>query len=276
MPVAATPFLARLERFASTGSTNDVVRGWLRDGTPEVCIATADEQTAGRGREGRAWMAPPRAALLLSAGFRPTWLDPERTWRLGAVVALAMAEAAETAAGLAPGTIELKWPNDLVVVEDHAATVRLRKLGGVLGESDGLGTDDPRVVVGIGTNVDWPAAAFPPELAATMTSLEAVAGRMVGREGLLDAFLGRLAGRVGELREGSFDATAWADRQVTTGRAVRIDQGDRQIEAVARGVDPESGALLIADPAAPGGERAIHAGEIVHLRLAPVTAPGQV
>ena len=46
-------FLARRERFARVGSTNDVVRGWLADGTPEVCLAIADEQTAGRGREGR-------------------------------------------------------------------------------------------------------------------------------------------------------------------------------------------------------------------------------
>ena len=57
--------LARRERFAVVGSTNDVVRGWLADGTPEVCLAVADEQTAGRGREGRTWQAPPGGALLL-------------------------------------------------------------------------------------------------------------------------------------------------------------------------------------------------------------------
>ena len=61
------------------------MRDWLADGTPEVCLAIADEQTAGRGREGRAWVAPDGAALLLSLGFRPTWLEPERVWRLAAV-----------------------------------------------------------------------------------------------------------------------------------------------------------------------------------------------
>ena len=66
-----TEFLARRERFARVGSTNDVVRDWLAAGTPEVCLAVADEQTAGRGREGRTWVAPPGAALLLSLGFRP-------------------------------------------------------------------------------------------------------------------------------------------------------------------------------------------------------------
>ena len=63
-------FLARQERFPSVGSTNDVVRDWLAAGTPEVALAIADEQTAGRGRDGRRWVAPQGAALLLSLGFR--------------------------------------------------------------------------------------------------------------------------------------------------------------------------------------------------------------
>ena len=79
-----TAFLARQERFERIGSTNDAVRAWLDAGTPEVCLAVADEQTAGRGRAGRTWTAPPGAALLLSrrlpaglAGARPR-LAPRR------------------------------------------------------------------------------------------------------------------------------------------------------------------------------------------------------
>src|SRR5690242_12769722 len=78
----AAGWLARIERFDVVGSTNDVVMGWLRGGTPEVCVATADEQSAGRGRNGRSWTAPTGASLLLSAGFCPTWLAPEQAWRL--------------------------------------------------------------------------------------------------------------------------------------------------------------------------------------------------
>src|SRR3990170_8846456 len=65
-------FLSRLERFDVVTSTNDVVAGWLAEGTPEVALAIADRQTAGRGREQRTWIAPPGAALLLSLGFRPS------------------------------------------------------------------------------------------------------------------------------------------------------------------------------------------------------------
>jgi BirA family biotin operon repressor/biotin-[acetyl-CoA-carboxylase] ligase len=125
-----TGFLSRQQRFDAVGSTNDVVRAWLAEGTPEVCLAVADEQTAGRGRAGRSWVAPVGRALLLSLGFRPSWLAPDRTWRLAAITALAMADAAEEVAGLADGAIRLKWPNDLVV-EDEPDGSAATSTGGV-------------------------------------------------------------------------------------------------------------------------------------------------
>ncbi len=312
---AAAPFLARLERFSRVGSTNDVVRAWLSDGTPEVCVAVADEQTAGRGRLGRTWQAPPGAALLASIGFRPGWLPAARAWRLPAVVALAMCDAAEDAAGLPVGAIRLKWPNDLVVevsgpnallagVPDAAAAaarlsapLALRKLAGILGESDGLGSADPRVVVGIGINADWPATDFPAVLSGSMTSLrEASVGRPIDADALLDGFLDRLEARVEALRAGYFDLAGWTERQATTGRLVTLEgagdtapagdtaavddtsptgeatrkaagQGDlRAVRAL--GVDAASGALVVEDDAAASGERLIHAGEVVRVRLA--------
>jgi BirA family biotin operon repressor/biotin-[acetyl-CoA-carboxylase] ligase len=274
-----TGFLARQERFASVGSTNDVVREWLAAGTPEVCLAVADEQTTGRGRDGRTWVAPPGAALLLSLGFRPTWLAPDRTWRLAATVALAMADAAEEVAGLPDGAIRLKWPNDLVVetvgtavpIPPETAT-EVRKIAGVLGESDGLGSDGPRVVIGLGLDTDWAASDFPPELATTMTSLrEASRGRPIDHVALLDAFLGRLEVRIEALRGGRFDVADWTSRQLTTGRRIRLIRPDGTVhEARAIGVDAASGALVIADPDAPTGERSIVVGEIQHVRLAEV------
>ncbi len=107
-----------------------------------------------------------------------------------------------------------------------AAPLALRKLAGVLGESRGLGTDDPRVVVGIGINAGWPAADFPAELAGTMTSLhEASGGRPIEASALLDAFLDRLEARVAALHAGFFDLAAWTGRQATTGRLVTLDDG---------------------------------------------------
>ncbi len=277
-----TAFLARQERFDRIGSTNDAVRAWLAAGTPEVCLAVADEQTAGRGRAGRTWTAPPGAALLLSVGFRPAWLAPGHAWRLAAVVSLAMADTAEDVAGLRNHAVRLKWPNDLVIEADaaeHAGSGlgggAIRKLGGVLGESDGLGTDDPRVVVGIGLNAGWARADFPPAIAAAMTSLaEAGGGRPIERALLLDGFLSRLEARVEALRAGRFPMDDWTARQITTGRIVRLEgHGSEPEEARALGLDPATGALLVADPTAAGGERAVHAGDVIHARLADVAGP---
>ena len=276
-------FLARQERFAVVGSTNDVVRDWLAAGTPEVCLAIADEQRAGRGREGRTWVAPPGAALLLSLGFRPIWLEPDRVWRLAATVSLAMADAAEEAAGLPDGAIRLKWPNDLVVETAGLAVPvpperpsEVRKVAGVLGETDGLGTWDPRVVIGIGIDTDWAAADFPLELASSMTSLrEASHGRPIDHVALLDGFLGRLEVRIEALRGGRFDVGDWTARQLTSGRLVELVAPDGTATTVrALGVDTASGGLVVDDPATPGGERTVVVGEIRHVRLAAPASSG--
>ena len=262
------PTLGRVERFTSVGSTNEVVRDWLAAGEPEICLAVADEQTAGRGRQGRTWTAPPGAGLLLSVGFRPTWLEPDHVWRLAATVSIAMAEAAEQTAGLPDGAIRLKWPNDLV--DDRDGSVR--KLGGVLGETDGLGTDDPRAVVGIGINADWREVDFPADLAPAMTSLRAMRGdEPVEAGALLDAFVRRLESSIDALRADAFDARQWMDRQVTTGRTIGlVDRDGTTREHVAVGVDARTGALRIADDAAEGGERSVFVGDIRHVRLARV------
>jgi BirA family biotin operon repressor/biotin-[acetyl-CoA-carboxylase] ligase len=272
-----TDFLARREHFAVVGSTNDVVRAWLANGTPEVCLAIADEQTAGRGRQGRTWTAPPGAALLLSLGFRPTWSDAVNVWRLAAIVSVAMAEAAESVALLPEGTIRLKWPNDLVV----ESVSGLKKLGGVLGESDGLGTFDPRVVIGLGINTDWPAGTFPPDLAGSITSLREIAGdRHVDRAELAATFVDELGPRIEDLRAphymGRFDGAEWAARQATTGHAIYLERGDGSVMVgLASGVDTDTGALKVEDAGRPGVVHSVFVGEVLRVRLAdPVT--GQV
>ena len=270
--MTSSAFLSSSERFAAIPSTNDVVAGWLADGVPEVCLAVADEQTAGRGRMGRTWVAPPGSSLLASLGFRPAWIAVDRTWRVAATVSLAMADAAEDVAGLPDRTVRLKWPNDLVAVDPAVGATGEgpRKLGGVLGEAIGIGGGDPRVVVGIGVNAGWSAADFPPDLAATMTSLSVLGGgRPVAIDDLLSAFLARLEPRIEALRDGRFDVADWAARQLVRRTRVRLvhgtDPGDGE-DVVAIGVDPLTGALVVEDAAAPGGERQVHAGEIRHLR----------
>jgi BirA family biotin operon repressor/biotin-[acetyl-CoA-carboxylase] ligase len=284
LPLERPPF-SRARSFGRVTSTQEIVRRWLAAGLPEVALAVAESQTTGRGRGGRQWVDRPGGALLLSLGFRPRSLPGHQIWRLAAIVSLAMADAAEDVAGLRLGTIRLKWPNDLVVewrgprapipaeasAEEArailAGPVELRKLGGVLAEATGVETGDPQLVVGIGVNTDWPPDAFPRELASTMTSLRQVSGgRPISNEALLASFADHLEVRLEALRSGYFDVAGWLERQVTTGREVEVVLPEGQLRGRAVGLDPLTGALVVAE--ATGVERRILSGEVVRVRLA--------
>ncbi|HEV7482374.1 MAG TPA: biotin--[acetyl-CoA-carboxylase] ligase, partial [Solirubrobacterales bacterium] len=145
--------------FDSIDSTNTRARELAAEGAEHGTVVTADEQTAGRGRQGRVWTAPPGKALLYSAIVRP--LD-ERHLMLPLAVPLAVCAAAEELAGtLAHGDDStsanlrcgVKWPNDVLVDR--------RKLAGILVEAR---PQDGWAVVGIGLNLTISPDEFPPEL----------------------------------------------------------------------------------------------------------------
>ena len=256
-------FPSRIERFRAVDSTQRVVREWLEGGTDEVAIAVADYQTAGQGRQGRDWMAPPGAGLLLSVGFKPEVLAPRHGWRLAAIVSLAMRDAAEEQAGLKDGTIWLKWPNDLV---SDAQDGGLHKVGGVVGESVTGSTGVKSAVIGIGINSNWAAVNFPWALSRSMNSLRELAGkRPIDNEALLEGFLARLEPRYEALKQGTFDAAGWSAAQRTTGRRVTVELGDETVSGTATGVDPESGALVFRGE--DGAEVRVDSGAVIRCRV---------
>ena len=156
--------------FASTDSTNTRARELAEALAPHGTVVTAGEQSAGRGRQGRTWTAPPGRALLYSAILRP--LD-ERHLLLPLAVPLAVCEAAES---LRPGLeCAIKWPNDV--------WVEGRKLGGILIEAR---PQDGWAVIGVGLNLSISRDEFPPELRETATSLfgSDEGGRGMGRRSL--------------------------------------------------------------------------------------------
>jgi BirA family biotin operon repressor/biotin-[acetyl-CoA-carboxylase] ligase len=257
-------FPARLERFKAVDSTQRIVRDWLDKGADEVAVAVADYQTAGRGRHGREWLAPSGAALLLSVGFRPRRLPARHSWRLPAVVSLAMRDAAEEVAGLKDGTLWLKWPNDIVAERPRVGLV---KVAGVLGESAIVDDHVDSAVVGIGINSDWRAIDFPWAIAPAMTSLRELAGRRpIDNEQLLQAFLARLEPRYEALERGQFDVAGWSTNQVTTTRHVGVELPTESIGGIATGIDPETGALLLSGD--DGRSLEVDSGEVVRCRVA--------
>jgi BirA family biotin operon repressor/biotin-[acetyl-CoA-carboxylase] ligase len=242
MSAAAPGFVSRLEHFDRVDSTQATVRAWLADGVDEVCIAVADEQTQGRGRLDRAWQAQPGRSLLVSAGFRPLALPPAHGWRVPAIASIAMLGAATSLLGPTADRLALKWPNDIIAV--HRG--QLLKVAGVLTEGSIEGDHQATAIVGLGINVDWPAAEYPAELAASMWSLSEASGRRrIDRQALLAAWLERLEPLYGDLCAGHFDGLRWADAQITTGATVVVETGSGSVIGTAVGMDGESGSLLV-------------------------------
>ncbi|HEY3671976.1 MAG TPA: biotin--[acetyl-CoA-carboxylase] ligase [Acidimicrobiia bacterium] len=235
----------RVEWFSTLDSTNRHALDAARTGAPDGLVVVADEQTAGRGRLGRTWEAPPGSSLLVSVLLRRSG-DPARA--AGHVVmaaGVALAEAVEDVAGVDAG---LKWPNDLVVDD--------RKLAGLLAEADG-----DALVVGAGCNVNW--EEFPEELVATATACNLEAGHLVDRDALLDAFLDRFATALGA---GDAVVDEYRARLATLGRSVRVEHvhdRDRDLVGTAVGIT-DDGALVVRGEQ--GIDHPVVAADVHHLR----------
>jgi BirA family biotin operon repressor/biotin-[acetyl-CoA-carboxylase] ligase len=246
----ATRF-ADVRRYREVGSTNGVAADLVRGGAAEGVVVVADHQTAGRGRWGRAWTARPGSSLLVSVVLRPGPEDGPLTL-IPLACGLAAADACLDAAGFAPG---LKWPNDLVVGG--------AKLGGILTElvpdADG---GPPAVVAGLGLNLTWPVEDADPNPA--IVAADAVAGRTVGRERVLEAFLVRLQQHY---RSETPLLADYRRRCVTIGEDVRVElPGDAVVEGQAVDIAPD-GRLAVLEHR--GELRLIAAGDVVHVRTSP-------
>jgi BirA family biotin operon repressor/biotin-[acetyl-CoA-carboxylase] ligase len=214
-------------------STNERAKALALAGAPHGTLVTADEQTAGRGRQGRRWSAPPGSAVLMSLLLRGV---DERHAMLPLAAAVAVCEACEE---LAPVACRIKWPND--VWTDR------RKLAGILVEGR---PQEGWAVLGIGVNVT--TTDFPDDLRDNATSLRLATGTRPEPGRMLEALVGALAAR---LEDGPDSVlAAWRERDALLGERVRWSAG----QGVAAGIDDE-GALLV-DTAE--GREALTAGEI--------------
>lgn len=226
-----------------TASTNADLLALAREGAAPGTVVRAGVQTAGRGRLGRSWQAPPGTSLLASI-----LLEAEPVpFVVMARVALAASDACLDLAGV---TATLKWPNDLLVGE--------RKLAGLLSEADG---GSRHVVVGIGVNVDWPPPAeLPEDLREILVALSHVAASVPSGAALLDGLLGRLDGWLA--RSPAEVLAAYRSRCATLGRAVTVTLADRTLEGVATGIT-RSGELEVAAGAT---SQTVRTGDVMHVR----------
>jgi len=241
--------------FDQVGSTNDIAKRRARQGAPEGLVVVADEQTAGRGRLDRRWIAPAGTSLLCSLLFRPD-LPLEQIHRLTMISSLAAADAIKNVAGLSAA---LKWPNDLVVSSSLPEAIsEWRKLGGILTETELTGDRLAFVVVGIGINVNVRKQELP-AVDPHATSILAETNAVVDRTDLLLALLSGVEDRYRSLRQGVSPHKEWSERLATLGRPVTAQTPDGTLHGVAEGVDPNGALLLRTDD---GSLNRILAGDV--------------
>lgn len=229
-------------------STNDRARELADEGASDVAVV-ADEQTAGRGRLDREWTGP-------SGGIYCSLLiRPDRPTAHAPIFTLAAAVAVTRAAREAGVAAVIKWPNDVLVL-DETVERGGRKLCGILtemaGEADRIGW----LVVGIGINANVDAETLP----EGATSLQSERGEPVERR----LFVQRLLEEFDSLRQDPDSILdAWADHAVTIGQRVRVETPGGDV--VGEAVDVEfPGALVVETD--DGERKRVTAGDCEHLR----------
>lgn len=227
----------------TTASTNDDAKRAAAAGARARSIFVADAQTAGRGRQGRAWHSPPGDNLYLSILLRPA-TTPAVVAPFALVVGLAVAEEIDAALGAVRAT--LKWPNDV--------WVEGRKIAGVLIEASIAAGSLASLVVGVGVNVH--TEAFPDELVTIATSLALLGAHRRARAAVAAGVVARIVDA-----EERFAASGLATfreairaRDALRGRQVRVEG----VEGTAAGID-DGGRLLVRTSS---GEVPIVAGHV--------------
>ncbi len=247
----------KIHHFDILDSTNQYLLLAARQGAKQGLVAWADEQSQGRGRKARHWIAPKGASLLVSLLFRPTNLDIPLFW-FSALVAEAAAETSKDIYGIFP---KFKWPNDLMI--DGF------KLGGILTEIDWMGSL-PSVVVGLGLNLnldDQFLEAFPPQLRSEITSIKQLNGKENKVSIFLEEFLLTLDKKYSALIDKSHFfllKSLYRKNCSTLGSRVKIEMDDGEIlEGIASDIDDEGRLLVEVGMCI----KTVSSGEVFHLRL---------
>jgi len=244
--------LGGIRYYPTVGSSNDLAIAWATQNAADMSLVIADEQSAGRGRNGRKWYSPAGEALSFSLILR---LDNAETRSIGlfsALGALAVVQAInEIDAGLDP---KIKWPNDILVNN--------QKVCGILTEAAWSGDRIESLVIGIGVNVSQ--GSIPPmdTLNFPATCLDDLSYSKINRLDLLKKILEAVADWRNHL-DSRFLIDAWQEKLAFRGEMVNIWSENSQPRAgVIIGLDPDGG-LCLQD--SKGQKFTCHFGE-VHLK----------
>ncbi len=245
-------FGKRIYHFFKTDSTNRVALELGHAGEPEGAVVLAEEQTAGRGRAGHNWHSERAAGIYATLLLRPR-LAPVQAPLLTMMAGLSAHAAVQGVTGL---SVDLKWPNDLLVRE--------KKVGGILTEMHAEPSQVRFVIVGIGINVNQ--EKFPAELAKSATSLRVETGRLQSRLDVLVRFLREFESDYAEfLRNGAASVVKRFEALSTyaRGKRVRVTNGNEVFTGVTAGLEKEGLLRVKRDD---GEISTVIAGEVTEVR----------
>ena len=239
--------------FHEIDSTNSYARRLAEQGAPEGEVVVAEQQSRGRGRQGRSWMSPPYLNLYFSVILRPV-LPPVHAPQITLTAAVALANAVAAFVSQPP---EIKWPNDILIDG--------QKLAGVLTESSCTSERIEFVILGIGVNVNFPKHQMADDIRERATSLMEVEQTFVSREQFLRRLIQALDRCYGILQESRFGALApqWEAYFGQREQKVKVELEDRVLIGKAKGID-EDGALIV--QSADGVRHRIVAGDVTTLK----------
>jgi len=239
--------------FPTLDSTNDYLLQHAVPFTRQVVIA--EQQTAGRGRQGRPWLAP-LGNITLSLSWR---FQRSAAAMSGLTLALAVAVIQAIESGREPNlgaqpTLGVKWPNDIVVGE--------KKLAGILVEMRGESYGPVDIVMGVGVNLDLPVA-WHEQIDQPATDVNTAYGKPLLRNQLTADLISQLVDTCQRFDESGFDPfkEPWSQRDQYRYKQVALRIGGTLHKGISQGVD-KSGALLLQQG---GNQRTFHSGEIFGL-----------
>ena len=258
--LATTSLPRTVHCYGQVGSTMDLCRTALSSLPAHELplLVVADEQLAGRGRRGRAWVAPAGTALLCSLALRPHNLAAAHAASLIWLASVALCEGIADATGLQP---RLKWPNDLIV--QYAEPPEWRKVAGILLEIQSVQKEIAWAIIGCGINV----AASPPldTVRYPAGDLMTAGGAPVDRLTLVRAILRRLDSWYIRLGAGDDRAlfVTWRSLLQSLGQYVSVETDQGTLSGQAEDVD-QNGSLIIRD--ANGARHSIASGDVALVR----------
>ncbi len=242
-----------IEVFPEIASTNSYLMQQPGPETGQFRVAVTDNQTAGRGRQGKTWQSPPGSGLCLSMAYT-FGRQPEHLSALTLALGIDMIE---TLAGQGITGLKLKWPNDLVANDG--------KLGGILTEAHVRAQDAVTVVTGVGLNVDLADGLDLEDEAGgvlRVVDLKSLANEIPPTEHLAGILINGLQQTFVAFKDAGFEAFAgrWADYDWLRGREISVATARTELSGTGAGI-ADDGALLLATRGA--GTQRVTSGTVI-------------